>query len=221
MATLTKLTKTGKVLINDSYITYPINVSIKCGDGYKDGLNHRFEGSENQVDVLIKIIKKLKIVTLSNITDKSFDFSSKFNGPQIFIFRICRYVRFKGLLEFILELNTKDKIPMHTAILIGVLYKRHRSELTYYNSNRDIISSSYCKVNWSFPTAKSFRENITRNSVAYYNIYLIDGNNSINSSMGIKTRKPNDYVKTYRRYNELLNSGNFKSIARLLSKRLY
>lgn len=205
------------------YVNYNIGSSISCSDGYRYGLDHKFEGSEEEVKLLLIIIKRLNIVKLSDITKTSFIFSSTFTGPQQFVFRICRYVRFKGLLEFIVELNQKYKITIHTAILIGVLKKRYDNQLTYYDYNRDIVNVKLNanKVCWSFPTLKAFKNNINRNNVYYYNIYLLDGHESVNEKYGTRTRTAKMRDETFKVFKKLLNDNQYKKVAYLLSKRLY
>lgn len=222
MAKIIKLNSKKETNIGD-YTYYNIGFNISCSDGYRSGLNHKFEGSENQVKLLLIIIKRLNIVTLSDITKTSFIFSSTFTGPQQFVFRICRYVRFKGLLEFIVELNQKYKITIHTAILIGVLKKRYDNQLTYYDTNRDIINVTLNtnRVCWSFPTLKAFKKNINKDNVQYYNIYLYDGHESINEKLGNRTRTNKMRDETFKIFKKLLDDNQYKKVAYLLSKRLY
>lgn len=212
-----------KQIATGDYINYSIGTTIFCSDVYRNGLNHKFEGTKEEVKLLLIIIKRLNIVTLSDITKTSFIFSSTFTGPQQFVFRICRYVRFKGLLEFIIELNQKHKITIHTAILIGVLKKYYDGELKYYDRSRDIIDvfPNSDRVCWSFPTLKAFRKNITRNNVQYYNIYLFDGHESLNEKLGDRARTHEMRNKTFKVFKKLLDDNQYKKVAYLLSKRLY
>ena len=222
MAKIIRLDSKKEIATGD-YVNYNIGASIGCSDGYRYGFNHKFEGTEEEVKLLLIIIKRLNIVTLSDITKTSFIFSSTFTGPQQFVFRICRYVRFKGLLEFIIELNQKYKITIHTAILIGVLKKRYDNKLTYYDYTRDIVwvMLNTNRVCWSFPTLKAFKKNININNVQYYNIYLVDSHESLNEKYGPRTRTEEMRDETFKVFKKLLNDKQYKKVAYLLSKRLY
>ena len=75
---------------------YTLNGGISCGDSYKNGKSHKFVGTKTQVKVLLEVIKRFKLpdITLSDIKETSFIFSSENLKQQVFTFRLCRYIRY-------------------------------------------------------------------------------------------------------------------------------
>lgn len=213
---------------HDGYNDYNISLSLSCGDGYKDGLYHRFIGNELDVKNLIEIIKRLKITNITNITPTSFDWNSKNKGCQQFVFRLCRFVRFKGFLDLILDINKKHKVTIHNAILLAGYELYYDNKLSYFNSGRDILFLNANCFLWSFPTLKDFRNHLENINSNFYLIYRADCHTA---NYKFKTEKVRTRFNTtesvvncrneFNNFKLLIAKKEYKKIERIVKKRLY
>lgn len=151
-------------------IKYTLNGGICCGDSYKNGKSHKFVGSEKQVEILINIINRFKLpdIILSEIEKTSFIFSSKNNRQQVFIFRLCRYIRTNNLtkiLETTIELNSKNKLAIYHSFVLAHYIQalsEKRQLPVYYLSGMDLVFMQNRSISFSFKTHNEFIEYLNK-----------------------------------------------------------
>lgn len=152
-----------------------------CGDYYKNSNSHKLVGTKKQVEVLINLIKRFKLpdLVLSQITDTSFIFSSKNRRQQIFVFRLCRYIRNKeifNILEKTIELNSKNKLAIyHSFVLAHHIRKFELKKLPiYYSNGMDLIRMQGQGLNFSFTNHDEFIECLNNKNCYYTSIFYYD-----------------------------------------------
>ena len=143
---LVKLKKGTKPNYGGLYINQQYSFSsMNCGNGFKEGLKHKFvSNNESDIKLLINIIRRFKFGTIiTNITKDSFEFESETEQQQIFFFRICRYVRrsnIKKILEDTIMIN-KSGVKIQNAFLLAHYYNYQNnsliSNIAYYSSGMD------------------------------------------------------------------------------------
>lgn len=225
MARLIKL-KAGKGG-NMEYTHYNITESLNCGDGYKMGVSHKFEGTEEQVTLLVEILKKFRLCTISNITKNSFIFSSDTIREQIFSFRICRFIRnktFTQVLKDTLMINTQYKVIIPNAFVIAMHLNRYK--LTYYSGNMDILYFKNDAVNFGFKSYDEFINHFKKkwksnffiyNHIFYperYGFYTPEGK-TIYSNTSLKMQ-----LERYDKFTTALKNKKYKVASNLISERL-
>ena len=104
--------------------------NMSCGNGYKEGLLHRFETYDSEdVSLLIDIIKRFRFKTIiTNVTDNSFEFENKIESVQVFFFRICRYTRTKDIRKILEDTIMMNKlgVTIQNAFLLAHYYNWHK-----------------------------------------------------------------------------------------------
>lgn len=196
----------GGSYINEKY-SFP---NMGCGNGYKEGLKHSFiSNDESDITLLINIIRRFRFGTIiTNITKTSFEFESKTENEQIFLFRICRYVRrsnIKKILEDTIMIN-KSGVKIQNAFLLAHYYNYTGSSLiqniSYYQVVMDGFydPSSYnsFRLNKPFRLLKDFKEalvpkkgsNITYN---YLFMYTNTANHKKDKELIFKFLKEKDF----------------------------
>jgi len=131
---------------NSDYFKYNVEI-FGCGDGYKQGLKHRFEShDESDIILLIDIIRRFRLGTIiTNITKNSFEFKHDSLRKQIFCFRICRFVRtqsIKKILENVILIN-KAGVRIQNAFVLAHYYSHINSlhnNIPYYYGPRDMMN---------------------------------------------------------------------------------
>ena len=124
------------------YSKYILNQYLKCGDSYKNGTKHLFYSDDPTDHILIKeIFKRFKLpVVITNVKKESFEFESSNEILQIFLFRLCRYVRqvsIKKILEDTIIIN-KVGVTIHNAFLLA---HYNNMSCSYYNETMDIVKN--------------------------------------------------------------------------------
>lgn len=180
----------GSSLINSQYNFSGMN----CGNGYKEGLKHKFySGNESDIILLINIIRRFRFGTIiTNITKNSFEFESETEQQQIFFFRICRYVRksnIRKILEDTVMIN-KSGVKIQNAFLLAHYYNYQNDSLqqniSYYSIGMDGFydssSSSSIRLNKPYKLLKDFKAALipakNNNNITYN--YLFMYTNTIN-----------------------------------------
>lgn len=228
MARLIKL-KNGTQSLG-SYITYNISQSLSCGDGYKEGTSHRFEGTKEEVELLVKVLKKFKLCTVTDIkySEKisSFVFSSENKRKQIFCWRICRYIRSKSIKKILidaLEINKIHKVIIPNAFVIA--YRLNRPYLSYFTGNRDMFIGDCNYVHFGFRTHKEFIEFFDKPQTytfGYSYIFIYDGHQCNVGEFNYKSssRTQEERLDLGNKFKKLLNNKEYLKASKLISKRL-
>lgn len=159
--------------------------SMNCGNGYKQGLKHKFETDDpKDVIILLEIIKRFRLGTIiTNIKKKSFEFESTTVSAQIFLFRICRYTRsfiIRKVLEDTIKINNK-RVGIANAFLLAHYYNyfsnnNYINNIGGFNGSMDGFydpsSNYYCYINKPFKKLSDFKYYVCANySITYNNIY--------------------------------------------------
>lgn len=178
---LTKLKKNPNNTVTDGRLNYKFDfTTMGCGNGYKEGLKHRFETNDSEdIPLLIDIINRFKLGTvITNVTNKSFEFESTNTVIQIFFFRICRYTRrinIRKVLEDTVMIN-KSGVTIQNAFLLAHYYNIHpvSRKIDYYNGAMDgFYDAGPTYLNKPFKTLKSFKEYLNPTTFGAYNyIYM-------------------------------------------------
>ncbi len=215
MPTLTRLKNT--ILHEDGTKTffqvadYVFNsTKFNCGDGYKDGLLHRFKGDEEDVKLLLPLLlrfsKKKELVKLTEITPKSFVFACKQVKAQKMIFKYCRYVRQDSNIEMLKTINLmlqNPKIKPYNALLLG----HYIDNYSYYSDGRDIVrlqSQHIFKVDYTFRNWQQFIDRFIFNASDYMinNIFLPKINNVFTYRLDSELRKKVTTLILNRKFEE-------------------
>jgi len=162
----------GIFYLNDSYNCD--GVSLSCGNGYKEGLKHRFYSIDvTDIPLLINIIRRFRFGTvITNINKNSFEFESKTENEQIFFFRICRYVRtsnIKKILQDTVMIN-KSGVKIQNAFLLAHYYNYKNNSLipniAYYNMGfdpfYDASSTTNLRINKPYKLLKDFKSSFDK-----------------------------------------------------------
>lgn len=159
---------------------------MNCANYYKEGLRHKFESTDSSdIELLIKVIKRFRLdVKIENITKNSFEFESPNMQIQIFIFRICRYVRNKIVKQILLDTLeiSKTGIKFQNAFLLAH-YKQYNANYyigNNYNVEMDIIydnpSNNLSKLQYLHIPLKNLKDLYSKltnsNSITYNFIYF-------------------------------------------------
>lgn len=226
MARLIKL-KAGKGG-NMVYTHYEIKESLGCGDGYKMGVVHKFEGTEEQVNLLVEVLTKFKLCNISNITKNSFIFGSDTIRKQIFSFRICRFIRNESLTQVLkdtLMINTQYKVIIPNAFVIAM--HLNRSKLKYYSSGMDMIYFNSSSVNFGFKSYNEFINHFEKewknNNYFLYNFIFYPEGHTIYTPKGGTTKSNTTMDERTRRTEAFLNAlknKKYKVASKLISERL-
>lgn len=155
------------------YIDKKYNISygnINCGDGYKTGKRHYiYSESEEDIEILINVIKRFKLARVCKIKPNSFEVYSTSYQVQIFFFRLCRYIRNNVLLNVLKEtIRINDLgISIQNALLFAHyknFFNKEGDGINKYQvyNGRDLINFLYNNgVNHSiFKNLKSFKDNL-------------------------------------------------------------
>lgn len=152
--------------------------SLSCGNGYKEGLKHKFYSDNNSdIILLINIIRRFRFKTIiTDITKNSFEFESKTENEQIFFFRICRYVRLnniKKILEDTILIN-KSGVKIQNAFLLAHYYNytnEHYMSIKYFNQGfdpfYDASNQTFLKLNKPYKLLKDFKLNFDKTIIKH------------------------------------------------------
>lgn len=164
---------------------------MSCGNGYKQGLKHRFETNDSKdVTILLEIIKRFRLGTIvTNIKEKSFEFESTTISAQIFLFRTCRYTRFSNIrkiLEDTIKINNK-RVGIANAFLLAHYYNyfpnnNYINNISGFNGSMDGFydpSSNYKQyINKPFRKLSDFKNNVcVDKGITYNHIYMYKESN--------------------------------------------
>ena len=233
MATIRKVSYSGPKLdiINYGNI-YTLNKNLSCGDSYKTGLSHRFDGTEKQVKILIEIIKKFRISQLTDVTKTSFIITSKHGNYEQFMFRLIRLVRTPetmSILEETLRLNKENKITIHNAFVIAhhVIAITCNYDINTYCQGMDLIYLHSTYINISFKRLKDFDAFLLKkNAYTDFNqIFYLDGNPPGEVMKELKTKVPsiNSEMRTTRTtlFKDFIKNKEYKKAERLIANRIF
>lgn len=196
----------GKKYINDRYNF----LSMNCGNGYKEGLKHRFiSNNESDIPLLINIIRRFRFGTIiTNITKDSFEFESKTEQEQIFFFRICRYIRksnIKKILEDTIIIN-KSGVKIQNAFLLAHYYNYRDNSLfqniAYYSIGMDGFydpsNGNAIYLNKPYKLLKDFKTALipaNNNHITYNYLFMYTNttNHKSDKELIFKFLKENDF----------------------------
>lgn len=209
---LVKLKKGTSPSYGEKYVNDKYNFSsMNCGNGYKEGLKHKFSSkNESDITLLINIIKRFRFGTIiTNITKTSFEFESKTEQQQIFFFRICRYVRrsnIRKILEDTIMIN-KSGVKIQNAFLLAHYYNYQnnslQSTIAYYqagmdgfydpsNGNAIYLNKPY-KLLKDFKTALTLAKNQNYITYNYLFMYSKTSNHKNDKELIFKFLKEKDF----------------------------
>ena len=208
---------------------YSLNGSMSCGDSYKNGKSHLFVGNKTQVEILLDIINRFKLpdVKLSEIKETSFIFSSDNLKQQVFIFRLCRYIRLNNLMKILkitIELNSKNKLAIyHSFVLahhIQAISENHSGPSGFINGS-DLLYMHPKNINFSFNTYKEFLDYLNK-CVAYS--YIFYSEVSYDSDiLEIRKKNPRNGQKKLEDYNlfiSYIKDKKYKKAINLIKNRV-
>lgn len=195
-----------------NYINETYNFSsMNCGNGFKEGLKHKFiSKNESDIKLLINIIRRFKFGTIiTNITKDSFEFESETEQQQIFFFRICRYVRrsnIRKILEDTIMIN-KSGVKIQNAFLLAHYYNYQnnslQSNIAYYQAGMDGFydptSGSAIRLNKPFKLLKDFKAALipvkNNNNITYNYLFMYTQtiNHKNDKELIFKFLKENDF----------------------------
>lgn len=204
--------------------------SMACGDHYKNGTSHKLISSKKQVGVLIDLIKRFKLpdIKLSKITNTSFTFSSDNTKQQVFVFRLCRYIRNKDMLDILektIELNSKNKLAIYHSFVLAHHIKKFKlkKNIPYYCNGMDLVFMLEKLLNFSFNNHDEFLKYLNSNDNQYSHIFYPDSivipaevcNFRKNNPRLEKTK-----VKEYSLFKSYIEEGKYKKAINLIKNRV-
>ena len=200
----------GNYKLNENYNCNGLN--LDCGNGYKEGLKHKFYSDNNSdIILLINIIRRFRFKTIiTNITKNSFEFESETENKQIFFFRICRYVRLdniKKILEDTILIN-KSGVKIQNAFLLAHYYNYtngHYMSIKYFNQGfdpfYDASNQTFLKLNKPYKLLKDFKLNFDktiikhqRNNQSFMSLFIwSESNFNVEKKLLFKLLKKEDF----------------------------
>lgn len=179
---------------------------MNCANYYKEGLRHKFESTDSSdIELLIKVIKRFRLdVKIENITKNSFEFESSNMQIQIFIFRICRYVRNKTVKQILLDTLeiSKTGIKFQNAFLlahykqynvnyhVGINY-RIDMDIVYDDCSTNLHKQQYLHV--PLKNLKDLKAKLTGSSTVYNHLFQFKQRNIIEKETVLNFVKQGDY----------------------------
>ena len=180
---------------------------MACANGYKEGLQHKFESDDvSDIILLINIIRRFRLdVKITNITKTSFTFESPNLNIQVFFFRICRYVRHEIIKKILTDtiLINKAGVKIQNAFLLAHYYNYDKNgKIPYFNASMDgfydptssgIGNNTY--LNKPFKNLKDLKKELSKIYIITYNyMYMYCNKNRINDRKIIfSLLKDNDF----------------------------
>ena len=165
---------------------------MACANGYKEGLQHKFESDDvSDIILLINIIRKFRLdVKITDITKTSFTFESPNLNIQIFFFRICRYVRHEIIKKILTDtiLINKAGVKIQNAFLLAHYYNYDKNgKIPYFNTSMDgfydptssgIENNTY--LNKPFKNLKDLKKELNKVCTITYNyMYMFCNKNRV------------------------------------------
>lgn len=209
------------------HTNYIIGEPPKCGDYYKLGTSHKFEGTEEQVTLLIEILKKFKLCKISHIEKHSFIFTSDTIRKQVFSFRICRFIRNQSLTQVLkdtLIINTQYKVIIPNAFVIAI--HLNYKNLKYYCSNIDMVIVDK-NINFGFKSYREFinhfeKEWVNESYFIYTQIFYPEGYTIYTPKGNVMKSKTtvNERISRTNAFLDALKNKKYKVASKLISERL-
>jgi len=207
------------------------NNSMSCGDSYKNGKSHKFVGTKTQVEVLLEVIKRFKLpdIVLSDIEETSFVFSSNNLKQQVFVFRLCRYIRNEemlNLLEKTIDLNSKNKLAIYNAFVLAHYiqsFQGNRLRPRYYASDMDLVYMNDNFLCFSFKSYKEFLNHLNDRGRYFHSLFYSDAggyDNNIAQNRRLKPRSNELMRKEYTLFESYIKDKKYKKAINLIKDRV-
>lgn len=195
MATLQRISPTKSEV-------YTIARSMRCGDRYKKGQTHLFNGdNKEQTDLLIFIFKKLKI-KIEILNDTQFTFTTGSERYQIMMFRLCRYVRHVDVYKILISIKEliESGIKPYNAILLAHYINRNNGN---YANGMDVVTNHAVSSHYTFRSWNEFINNVYKSENTTSTIYYRSNFNNVKIQ----------FIKS------LIDKGEYKEVQRLLYRK--